>query len=444
MLENSLFNVFNLMIENSKKNYSKEENGGEVWTKNGVKSRFFVPQGGYAPMSAIIGAEINTFHGSDSLQLSAVYACVSKISDSIASMDMHVENRAPDGSIQPIYDHPVGYLMSVQPNPYMGAYEFWQMIISDALLYGIGYGYIHRPTGEVYWLPASDVSFSVDKSTGVKYYHYPNAPSYVPQDDILEIKSFRGLSPTRTQMKTLTKAKNIQDFGSKFFENGGMLGGILSTKEYLDPSQMKDATEYWKENYSGSENAHKIAILSGGFVYQPLSVPLEQLQFIESHNFSNEEIARMFQVPPEMIGIETGTTYNNYEQKVLQYVQGCILPWVKKIELEVTRKMLNSSKSLHARWDVESLLRADYTSKSSLYHSMLSDGVWSINEVRKKEGYPAIEGGDNHHVQINQIPVTSMDDYAKSIISSNSSVKAAGIDLQASPKNNEEEDENEE
>lgn len=364
--------------------------------------------------------------GTDSLQLSAVYACVSKISDTIACMDINVEKREKDGSKEPLFQHPAQRLLSVEPNPHMGAYEFWQMLVSDALLYGSGYALIMPKGDEMYWIPATEMDFFIDKDTGEKWYKYKGAPTPVPQSNVVEIKAFRGENPTRLQLQNLQTAKHVQNFGSTFFEHGGMLGGILTTKETLTTQQMKDASARWREEYMGSDNAHKVAVIGGGFNYQPMSVPLDQLQFLESKQYSTEEIARFFQVPPAMIGMDSNTTYSNYEQQVLQFMQGTIIPWVRRIELELERKLLKSDDKLCARFDVDSLLRADSTSRAQYYHQMLQDGVLSINEVRNREGWAAVDGGDEHHIQLNQIPLSAMADYADSVVSARPEPAANG------------------
>ena len=210
-----------------------------------------------------------------------------------------------------------------------------------------------------------------------------------------------------------------------------MLGGILTTKEPLTIEQMREASERWRQEFMGKKNAHKVAILGGGFAYQPLSVPLEQLQFLDVKKYTTEEIARFYQVPPAMIGMEGNSSYDNYEQQTLQFFQGTILPWVRRIELEIERKVLRNDNSLSCRFDVDSMLRADSSSRSGYYHSLLSDGVLSINEVRSKEGLAPVQGGDNHHIQLNQIPLSSMADYAKSVASQGDSQGSSGVDNQA-------------
>jgi len=353
--------------------------------------------------------------GQDALQLSALYACVSRITDTICSMEVGVESVGADGSRTPLPQHRHTELLGRSPNKYMGSYEFWQMCISDALLYGTGHALIMPDKSEMYWIPATDVSYTVDEKTGRKFYTYTGSPTPVPQEQMLEIKAFRGLSPTHTQLQNLKTAKSVQDFAQTFFANGGMMGGILSTKEHLSIDQMREAQSRWEQEYMGSANAHKVAILGGGFNYQPITVPLEQLQFTQVKKFSSEEIARIFQVPPAMIGLEGNTAYSNYEQQVLQFFQGCVLPWVRRIELEVERKLLTEERSLHCRFNVDGLLRADSASRSDFYRTLLASGVFSINEVRAKEGLSPTEGGDNHHIQINQIPLSSMDDYANKV-----------------------------
>ena len=162
---------------------------------------------------------------------------------------------------------------------------------------------------------------------------YAGAPGPVPQERMLEIKAFRGLSPTQTHESTLNTTGSVQEFGRTFFANGGMLGGLLTSKEYLPPDKVREAAAMWRREYMGSENAHKIAILGGGWTYQPLSVPLDQLQWLDVKKYSAEEIARIYQVPPSMVGLDTQTAYSNYEQQVLQFNQGTIIPWVRRIEM---------------------------------------------------------------------------------------------------------------
>ena len=372
------------------------------------------------------GSNTSLVQGSDSLQLAAVYACVSKISDTIASMGVSVEKREKDGSREPLSQHPASYMMGVEPNEHMGAYEFWQMIISDSLLYGQGHALITPDKKEMYWIPATEIEHTIDRKTGKKYYKYHGAPTPIPSERILEIKAFRGESPTKIQLQNLKTAKSVQNFGATFFENGGMLGGILTTKEPLSLEQMQQASERWRQEYMGSGNAHKVAILGGGFNYQPLSVPLEQLQFLQSKQYSTEEIARFYSIPPAMIGMDGNTAYSNYEQQVLQFFQGTILPWVRRIELEVERKVLRDDDSLSCRFDVDSLLRADSTSRAQYYHQLLSDGVFSIDEVRRKEGLGPVAGGSEHHVQLNQIPLSKMADYAAQVVSPKAEPQATG------------------
>jgi len=369
------------------------------------------------PSSLLNNTLVGVSSGAESLQLSAVYSCVSRIADTIAMMPASVIRVGRDGSRRKMDNNPIHQLISREPNDFIGAYEFWQRLVSDALLYGTGHAYIDRTGSKVqmYHIPASRISSTTNPLTGDKFYSYDGAPSKIPQRDVLEIQAFRGLNPTHIQIQNLSTAKAVQDFGSTFFKNGGMLGGILSTKEHMTAEQMKQAQSTWEREYTGSRNAHKVAILGGGFQYQPLSVPLEQLQFLEMKKYSTEEIARIYQVPPAMIGMEGNTAYSNYEQQVLQFHQGCILPWVRRIELEVERKLLRGDKALQCTFDVDTLLRADSENRAKFYHSLLQDGVVSINEVRSREGFGPVDGGDEHHILMNSIPLSRMNDYADSV-----------------------------
>ena len=121
-----------------------------------------------------------------------------------------------------------------------------------------------------------------------------------------------------------------------------------------------------------------------------------------------------------MVGIENNTSYNSYEQQVLQYMQGCIAPKVKAIELELSRKLLPNQKDLNVRLNIDSMIRADYSAKAEYYGKLLQNGVMTINEVRRREGLMRIDSGDNNFVQVNQIPVDMAQQYAESIITDKS------------------------
>ena len=352
--------------------------------------------------------------GQDALQLTAVYAAVSKVAQTIASMEATVVKVEADGSTQPLANHPVTRLIGREPNPYMTAFEFWESIISDSMLYGSGHAHFLE-NGEVYYIPAPKVAMQVDELTGRKYYNYEGSPGPVPMEHWMEIRAFRGLNPTQIQYQNLNTQKAIQDFGTTFFEQGGMLGGLLSTKEPLSPEQVTMAANMWDQQYSGSSNAHKVAILGGGFTFQPLSVPLDQLQWSESREFNDKQIARMFGVPPAMLGMDSNTAYSNYEQQVLQFHQGCILPWVRRIEQEINRKMLFADETLQAQFNVDTLLRADMKTRSDYFSTALAHGWMTTNEVRSKEGMGPADGGDVITKQVNQIPLSSLQDYADSL-----------------------------
>lgn len=356
---------------------------------------------------------VDNYLSISALQITAVYACISKIADTIASMDCVVERLSTDGSRTQLMNSPYTKLLRTQPNSLMGAYEFKQMLISDALIYGTGYAIIVGD--EMYWIPSSQMTYVINESTGEKIYKYHGSPTQIPQDKVIEIKAFRSESPINVQLQNIQTAKSIQNYAYKFFESGGMLGGILTTKEQIKPEYAKEMSDRWRDEYAGSENAHKIAIIGGGFQFQPMTLPLDQVQFLQLKKHSAQEICQMYQVPPAMIGLEGNTAYSNYEQQVLQFYQGCIMPWVKRIELEFERKLLGFDDMLSCRFDVDSLLRADSSARATYYHSLLSDGVLSINEVRSREGLSPVDGGDNHHIQLNQIPLASMDNYADKV-----------------------------
>ena len=117
--------------------------------------------------------------------------------------------------------------------------------------------------------------------------------------------------------------------------------------------------------------------------------------------------------------------YSNVEQQDLFFAKHTIHPWLVSIEQEMNRKLLlpGVKKQHKFQFDMLTLMRGDMASRSAYYHTLLGDGVLTINEVRGLENRNAIEGGDQALVQVNQLPLTSMVDYANSITNSNSNAK---------------------
>jgi len=160
-------------------------------------------------------------------------------------------------------------------------------------------------------------------------------------------------------------------------------------------------------------------LLPFGFKYNRISIAPEEAQFIETRKFQAEEICRIFSVPPALVQLESQTTYNNVEQQNLMFARHTVLPWAKRIEQELNRKLLSGIEqpTHYFKFELNDLFRGDMAARSAFFTQMLQNGVMSINEVRAQEELNPVAGGDVHTVQVNQIALDRLEAYSDKIAS---------------------------
>jgi HK97 family phage portal protein len=151
-----------------------------------------------------------------------------------------------------------------------------------------------------------------------------------------------------------------------------------------------------------------VAILEEGMTYKSIGMPPEQAQFLETRKFQLGEIARIFRVPPHMIGDLERSTFSNIEQQSIEFVQHTINPWVVRLEQAMNLALLSPSerKRFTIRFNVDGLLRGDYTARMNGYAVGRQNGWLSINDIRRLEDMnpiPAEEGGDRYLVNGNML-----------------------------------------
>ena len=298
--------------------------------------------------------------------------------------------------------------------------------MTHLLLWGNAYAQIIRNgKGEVVALyPLMPNRMTVDRdSSGQLFYSYQMNNSDAPTmktgtvilkpSDVLHIPGlgFDGLvgySPIAMAKKAIGLAIATEEYGAKFFANGATPGGLL---EY--PGTVKDpdrVRESWNKGFSGSQNAGKVAILEEGMKYTPISIAPEQAQFLETRKFQINEIARIFRVPPHMVGDLEKSSFSNIEQQSLEFVKYTLDPWVVRWEQSLSRALFTpeEKKKYFFKFNVEGLLRGDYQSRMNGYATARQNGWMSANDIRELENLdriPAEEGGDLYLINGNMLPL---------------------------------------
>ena len=349
------------------------------------------------------------------MQMTAVYACVRILSEAIAELPLHLYRYKEGGGKEKAIGHPLYLLLHDEPNPEMSSFVFRETLMTHLLLWGNAYAQIIRNgKGQVIALyPLMPNKMTVNRDTnGQLYYQYQRSSDeahtmkgsmvILQPSDVLHIPGlgFDGLvgySPIAMAKNAIGLAIATEEYGSKFFANGAAPSGVLEHPGTIkDPSKVRES---WQQTFGGSANSNKIAVLEEGMKYTPISISPEQAQFLETRKFQINEIARIFRVPPHMVGDLEKSSFSNIEQQSLEFVKYTLDPWVLRWEQSIQRRLLtpDEKKSYFVKFNVEGLLRGDYASRMNGYATARQNGWMSANDIRELENLdriPAEQGGD--------------------------------------------------
>lgn len=355
------------------------------------------------------------------MQMTAVYCCVRILSEAVASLPLQFYRYTDNGGKEKAVDYPLYFLLHDEPNPEMTSFIFRETLMTHLLLWGNAYSQLIRNgKGEVVALyPLMPDRMKVDRDEhGRLYYEYTVYDSddvdgrkgtnkvgrtvRLQPHDVLHIPGLRfdglvGYSPIAMAKNAIGLAIATEEYGSKFFANGAAPSGVLEHPGTIkDPSKVRES---WQATFGGSGNANKIAVLEEGMKYTPISISPEQAQFLETRKFQIDEIARIFRVPPHMIGDLEKSSFNNIEQQSLEFVKYTLDPWVSRWEQAMVRALLtpDEKKKYFFKFNVDGLLRGDYQSRMNGYATARQNGWMSANDIRELENLdriPAEQGGD--------------------------------------------------
>lgn len=368
------------------------------------------------------------------MQMTAVYACVRILSEAVAGLPLHFYRYKDDGSKEKAIDSHLYHLLHDEPNPEMSSFVFRETLMTHLLLWGNAYAQIIRNgKGEVMALyPLMPNKMQVDRDdSGKLYYSYTRTDGEAGTDksgtvilsprDVLHIPGlgFDGLvgySPIAMAKNAIGLAIATEEFGSKFFANGAAPSGVLEHPGTIkDPTRVREA---WQSQFGGSGNSGKVAVLEEGMKYTPISISPEQAQFLETRKFQINEIARIFRVPPHMVGDLEKSSFSNIEQQSLEFVKYTLDPWVIRWEQSLSRSLLSDEekKRCFFKFNLEGLLRGDYQSRMNGYAIARQNGWMSANDIRELEDLDRLspeQGGDLYLVNGNMLPLEQAGAYAQ-------------------------------
>lgn len=340
-----------------------------------------------------IGLNASAVNYRTSLKLSAVYNAVDQISNDIAKIPFNVYQRVGDKRTL-LENHPANIIVSLEPNAYMTSFVERKMMGVSLLLRGNALSIINSDTSG---RPVSLTYVNWDLVTDIKLvngdlvYFISGFPKGFLSSEVLHFKNFShngivGVSVITYAAQQFNMALSVQEFSATNYENKGVRQGVIETDKQIK-SESKRAIIAGYKNAMAEKSADRVTVLDEGMKFNPITITPQELQIIEQSKFNVEDIARWFNIALHKIKSMQSSTNNNIEQQTLDHVSDTIQPHVTNFEQEYSKKLLTRKErqTTSIVGDMDILLRADIKSRAEWYTKMIFSGVWSRNEVRRKE-----------------------------------------------------------
>jgi len=345
----------------------------------------------------------------------AVYACVRILAETLASLPLITYKKVGRGRERAVdfYLYPI---LHDEPNEWMTSFEFRETLQGHLVLWGnafcqIDYDDWGRITSLFPLRP--DRMNEIKTEGGMRMYKYQlpsNEEVWLNGERIWHLKAFGdgtwGYSPVNLMRSAIGMGISMEKFGNKFFSNGARPGGVLEHPGKLGPEASKNLRASWNEAHMGLDNSHKVAILEEGLKWHEIGMPMEEAQFLEGRKFQTTEVARMYRVPPHMVGDLERATFANIEELGLEFVTYTMTSWLVRWEQSIKKNLLLESerKKYYAEFLVDGLLRGNTAARTAYYSAGKNGGWLSTNDIREKENMNPVDGGDEYMVPLNMAP----------------------------------------
>jgi len=367
----------------------------------------FKKSGPYSTISEKISATSGytnwLYSEKNALKINAVWACVQLISQTIGSLPVHVYHKNDKGDQEKVPGHRVKNLLGAEPNSMMTAVEYREAVLVNLLLTGNSYSLkSFNGGGEVVSvIPMPFDRIHVYMRGETKKYAYTTITGQrvdIPASKIMHIKGFgydglEGLSPISYCCDSLGYAKSLEKTGKAVADNGMRQGGIISIDAYLKADQREFLRDQYEDSHSGIDNAHKLMVLEGNMQFTPNAIPAKDAEFLGNREFQVAEIARIYNVPPHMIGETSKTTTwgSGIEQMNIGFTTYTLRPYLTRLEQVYNRELFTAkdrAQGYTVKLSIEGLLRGDSAGRSEFLSKMVNNGIMTRNEARQKENLP--------------------------------------------------------
>ena len=378
------------------------------------------------------------------MALPVLQACVSTIAESVAQLPLEVFERQDDGGRKPATAHPAYDLLKYAPNEWQTPFEAREYAQTGLGLRGNAYSYIERdgrgrPTALI---PLNPGDVQVFKGQNLQPFYSIEGATPIPARFIHHVRwvsldKYTGLSPIALHANSIGYAQALEEYGGKSFQHGTALSGVLERPKEApaikDQKMLDDLSNSWQAKFGGSSNPGRVAVLQEGTTFKALSMSNVDAELIGTLKLASADIARIYKVPPPMLGFMEAATYNNVESMQTNFVIYCLLPWLKRHEQAMQRDLLllSERKSLTIEFNVAGLMRGNQQARYAAYAVARQWGWLSVNDIRRLENLEKVSGGEIYLRPLNMVDANDPQAVQKNTPSSSADPKegaAASID----------------
>lgn len=355
------------------------------------------------------------------MKVSAVYACVQVLAQTVGTLPLFLYQRDNNNKKSKAKEHPLYRTLHDTPNPFQTSVEWREMMMGHLALRGNAYSRILiGKAGTPTLIPLNSGCMESKLIGDQIIYQYKKGTEQTDyrQDQILHIKGLSndgivGISPIGMARESIGLAMATEEFGAKWFNNFARPGGVLEHPGKLSDPAKEYLSKSWKKMHAGLNNAHSVAILEEGLKWSQVGMNADDAQFLQTKQYQVTDIARIFRVPPHMIGDLSRSTFSNIEQQSIEFVTHTIRPWLVRWEQSLSKALLSArdiEAGYYIEFQVDGLLRGDITSRYNAYAIGKNNGWFSANDIRELENMNPLPGeqGDIYVVPLNMVPAQTL------------------------------------
>lgn len=355
-------------------------------------------------------------------KFSAVWQAMRILSELPASLPIEVyeengQNRKP-------VDHRVKDLL-MKPNDWMNRFTWTELMNSWLQGWGNGVSVIERSGSSFRLIPIHPSGVKPKLKDGKLYYQIDDKEFGIKKtyfsEEVLHYRGytntgFWGKGPIAVAKDNIGLGLAAEEFGAKFFRKGGNIKAVIETEGHMSDQEFKEWKKRWDAHYAGTAGDHTTPVLEYGLKYKNNTIAPDAAQFLQTRQFSIQDVARWFNVPPHMLGDLSRSTFSNVEHQDIQFVKYTLRPIIRRQEIELEEKLLMPGErgKIRIRFNLDGLLRGDLASVTQHIKEMVMIGVLSPDEGRGLLNRNSRPGGNEFYKPANIVGKENKEDDANS------------------------------